>query len=166
MTRGEAIEKAGAARAAVSATHVEVWESEGGGCDLLPLPGGVSFSGQLTDRSDERFSETAFLTTMRQGEWEPVALSFESSSFGPRSQHEADAGLEFEPHLTLRAGKLEAHRVAVEKMRAARWPYRRVAGWLREERGIDVNPESVRRFCRRRGIGKGGNARRAKCSTS
>jgi len=40
-------------------------------------------------------------------------------------------------------------------MRAAIWPYRRIAKWLREERGIAISHEAVRQFCVVRGIKKG-----------
>ncbi len=40
-------------------------------------------------------------------------------------------------------------------MRAAIWPYRRIAKWLREERGISISHEAVRQFCVVRSIEKG-----------
>lgn len=72
-----------------------------------------------------------------------------------RRQQDADRKLDLEPHGPGRGSKLEAHRVAIEKMRALRWPYRRIAEWLQTERGLSTYPETIRSFCRVRGIAKG-----------
>ena len=76
-------------------------------------------------------------------------------------QHEDDASLDFEEHVPGRVSKLEPHRIAITKMRERRWPYRKIAAWLKTERQLKVNPDTVRAFCLVREItkGDGGGAR-------
>ena len=75
------------------------------------------------------------------------------------AQAEVDDSLEFEMHISDRVSRLEVHRVAITKMRGCHWPYVRIASWLVEERGVKVNPETLRRFCLSRGIEKGDGAK-------
>lgn len=72
-----------------------------------------------------------------------------------RRQQLADRDLEIEAHRKGHGSKLEAHRVVIVKMRRSRWPYRRIADWLRENRNVRIAAEGVRSFCRVRGIKKG-----------
>lgn len=75
-----------------------------------------------------------------------------------RSQQLADASIRFEDHGLGRGSKLEAHRVAIVEMRRCRWPYRRIADWLQDNRDVETTAEGVRSFCRVRGIKKGTSA--------
>jgi len=77
-----------------------------------------------------------------------------------RGQQLADKDLDFEAHRKGSGRKLEAHRVAIVEMRRSRWPYRRIADWLRENRNVTTAAEGVRSFCRVRGIKKGASAAR------
>ena len=75
-----------------------------------------------------------------------------------RRQQLADAQLTFDDHGVGRGSKLEPHRVAIVEMRRCRWPYRRVAEWLQVNRNVSATAETVRSFCRVRGIRKGASA--------
>jgi hypothetical protein len=75
-----------------------------------------------------------------------------------RSQQLADANLNFEDHGVGRGSKLEPHRVAIVEMRRCRWPYRRVVEWIQINRKVSATAETVRSFCRVRGIRKGASA--------
>ena len=70
-------------------------------------------------------------------------------------QQMSDANITFEDHGVGRGSKLEPHLVAIVAMRKSRWPYRRIAEWLRNERNVSATADTVRSFCRVRGIRKG-----------
>ena len=72
-----------------------------------------------------------------------------------RRQQMSDANITFEDHGVGRGSKLEPHLVAIVAMRKSRWPYRRIAEWLRNERNVSATADTVRSFCRVRGIRKG-----------
>jgi len=73
----------------------------------------------------------------------------------PEQMRQQRADIDFEEHGPGRGSKLEAHRVAIAKMRRRNWPYRRIVEWLGTERGVSADPETVRSFCRVRKIRKG-----------
>lgn len=75
-----------------------------------------------------------------------------------RRQQVADANLKFEDHGVGRGSKLEPHLVAIVAMRKSRWPYRRIAEWLQIQRSVSATADTVRSFCRVRGIRKGTSA--------
>lgn len=61
----------------------------------------------------------------------------------------------FETHSIPLRSRLEEWREEVTAMRAANWPYSRIARWLQEEKGVSISREAVRQFCAVRGILKG-----------
>lgn len=61
----------------------------------------------------------------------------------------------FEIHSIPLRSRLEEWRKEVTAMRAANWPYSRIAEWLQEEKGVGISREAVRQFCAVRGILKG-----------
>lgn len=60
--------------------YIEIYESRDGECSLISTPPTYTFSDCITHESDERFSETLFLSTMRDDC--EVELQFNSKSFG------------------------------------------------------------------------------------
>ena len=75
-----------------------------------------------------------------------------------RRQQQADTSIKFEDHGVGRGSKLEPHLIAIVAMRKSRWPYRRIAEWLHHERNVSATADTVRSFCRVRGIQKGTSA--------
>ena len=63
--------------------------------------------------------------------------------------------MRFELHTIPLKSRLEAWREDIVAMRAAVWPYRRIAKWLRDEKAVSISREAVRQFCVVRGIEKG-----------
>ena len=58
-------------------------------------------------------------------------------------------------HVRPNISRLEAVRETVAHARKLNWPYRRIATYLAEERGMKMSAKSVRLFCIRRKITKG-----------
>ena len=71
---------------------------------------------------------------------------------------------EFPTHQRPNESRLEAYRSEIAAMRQSNWPYRRIAGWLRAEKGLKISHEAVRKFCQVRKIGVGGAAQPSKRS--
>jgi len=61
----------------------------------------------------------------------------------------------FEEHERPRTSRLEKWRAEIMEMRAAKWPYQRIANWLWEESQFKITAEAVRQFCQVREIRKG-----------
>lgn len=62
--------------------------------------------------------------------------------------------MDFPPHQRPNVSRLEAFRSEIAAMRSSNWPFQMIAGWLRENRQLEVSKEAVRQFCNVRGIGK------------
>ena len=64
--------------------------------------------------------------------------------------------MNFEAHQRPNLSRLESWRDEITAMRAAQWPYRRIAKWLQEEQLHQVSATAIRNFCLIREIPKGG----------
>ena len=107
------------------------------------------------------------LETRSDLDHETAKYSVMELSLEERRQQVADANLKFEDHGVGRGSKLEPHLIAIVAMRKSRWPYRRIAEWLLKERNVRATADTVRSFCRVRGIQKGTSAaHRSKSSGS
>lgn len=59
-----------------------------------------------------------------------------------------------EQHTRPNQSKLTPYKKDIELRRAKNWPYRRIIQWLSDEKRITVAYETLRQFCRVRGISK------------
>ncbi len=62
---------------------------------------------------------------------------------------------QIEEHVYPRTSRLEAWRNEIEIRRSKNWPYRKIADWLREQKGLVISKEAIRKFCLVRKISKG-----------
>lgn len=72
----------------------------------------------------------------------------------------------FEEHRRPNESKLEPFRDEITEMRAKNWPLREIARWLLEQKQVRAGRETVRSFCKVRGIVKGKSQDRFRMSDS
>ncbi|WP_411845711.1 hypothetical protein AAFN60_19035 [Roseibacillus persicicus] len=63
----------------------------------------------------------------------------------------------FEKHQRPNVSRLEIWRKDITEMRAAKWPYRRIAKWLEDEKQHQISVTAIRNFCLIREIAKPGS---------
>ena len=63
----------------------------------------------------------------------------------------------FETHQRPNVSRLEIWRKEITAMRAAKWPYRRIAKWLKDEKQHQISVTAIRNFCLIREITKPGS---------